>query len=318
MNLTRQKAVRIQKNENGELVFDLENGDMFFPNVHAPYIIKDSLQKNYRDIYNLISTIIDKSFDEETYSNKLLHALKENNLPQDHLTYILNRCFTLYRFWSSNNLLILFLLQNGADPNSSNFSLYSSISETNTIEMFQLLVSFGGKPTFMTLLNFIKKNNVTMVKYLLENYPGINLEIPKGEYSALWQATCQNLNMEMIKLLLDFNDPVNFQCYDETPLRRAIDLKKIDLIKLFLSYGANIHVTLDGVVKLSYLDRALLTGSIEICHLFLIHGIERKLNVHRIISFEKNFILRMFHSFDISMLHYCLNKKNIFIFDFFE
>lgn len=199
---------------------------------------------------------------------------------------------------SGNLEVATFLLDHGADVNYISWSYYnhcyvSPLQEAikyKEIKMTELLLERGAnlnlEPHYATQLlqTAIEKNCIEIVALLLAH--GVNPNDYNLPYSFVPLAYAFSAEYEvrltLIKLLLEHGSNPNASCdyNDETPLRRAMDIKneaeRLEIVKLLLAHRADPNAACSKYSHYTPLCIAICDKDIKIIQEMLAHGANLK------------------------------------------
>lgn len=186
------------------------------PHVKYQYLLENALVKGYHQIVELLLTkdtnILTK--DDENYT--FLHKSAENG----HVDL--------------TKLLIKYLDVNSLSTN--NWSSLHMAVKNNHLEIVQLLLENGADVDVMTwdkitpLIIATKNNNMEILQLLLKYNANVNAE-DRINNSALYYASCENKNIEMVRVLLE-NGAIKKYNYS--------DNKLIEYAEVYIKYNNHI------------------------------------------------------------------------------
>lgn len=104
------------------------------------------------------------------------------------------------------------------------------------------------------LILAVENQNFEMVKFLVEEC-NVNINANPCYKTALSVAANKN-NVEIVKYLLEHKADLN-NINDNIPLAWAVKNKNLDMIKLLLQYGANVHASFYADINATYKDTPL-------------------------------------------------------------
>lgn len=146
-------------------------------------------------------------------------------------------------FYGHKNLASLFL-ENGANTEyKDNLALWTAC-RTNRIDIIEMLLQKISIPVNNCIMHIsIENNNVQIVKMLLEK----KLATKFLEY--LYDA-CKFGFTEIARLILEHSKPNNIDWINHLFIN-ACGTKHIDIVKLFLEYGADIHTRDESALRIA-------------------------------------------------------------------
>ncbi|KAJ5161772.1 Ankyrin-3 [Penicillium capsulatum] len=125
------------------------------------------------------------------FQDCLLEALEHSNL--DVVEELFKRGNAI---WKKNIPLIIWLLQNGADPNDgledemfvSPLATAVSSRENASLEVFELLLKNGAKPNKAAFLEAAKEGHCDMLQILLDRGINVNCRMTRNEHWLAWSS----------------------------------------------------------------------------------------------------------------------------------
>jgi ankyrin repeat protein len=144
---------------------------------------------------------------------------------------------------------VLIGLNKGINPNLKNkfyqTALYKA-AQLGNFEMIKLLLDYGADPNIQSdtgsnaLMSAARRNSPQIVKLLLEKGADVHQQTVGGG-EVLWLTIIDNkdVNYDVVKYLLEYGAEVNtIDSVWRTPLNRAEDLGRDDIVELLKEYGA--------------------------------------------------------------------------------
>ncbi|XP_057321936.1 ankyrin-1-like [Microplitis mediator] len=192
---------------DGSKTFDINNS------LHIAII-----QNNYEKIKNLIENGVD--INDTSYFKKtpLTVAAEENNKP-----------------------VVELLLENGTKPEGA--AILAAI-KNNNLELFKILIDTGVNIPLSALVKLM--DVIYTGEYRKSLFPrGTNVNRVNRDSGALQLPTSRN-NEEFVKLLIKKGVDVNYKYeYRGSPLDIACRHNDLELVKILVEAGANVHISLD-------------------------------------------------------------------------
>ena len=119
--------------------------------------------------------------------------------------------------------------------------LFKNIEDMSEDQIYSVLKEYPNFSSIIPLYYIITKNNLSLLKFILEKSKGENIKIAEksGEFP-LYDACFSNCSPEIVKLLIDYGVDVNNGRNNNTPISAACANENIDVVKLLLEAGAEI------------------------------------------------------------------------------
>jgi ankyrin repeat protein len=141
------------------------------------------------------------------------------------------------------------LLANGADVNAATSSsgdrpLHLAVWSGYT-ELAELLlehkadINAPSKDGETPLFRAIKANRIEMVRFLISKKTDVNIKSTSGQTPLLLAAGTKDINVEIVKALLDSGASVESSVKDDHPLDLAVSYGRADVVELLLQYKAD-------------------------------------------------------------------------------
>jgi ankyrin repeat protein len=225
---------------------------------------------------------------KKRYLSDLIKGDSDKEVPAYNVNQIVKEGKTLLHLAIEQGYveMVKFLVEQGADVNAV-YQGKSTLFLAFKANQLEIIIYLRGKNALDTHLNLsdlfierVKEGNLSVVKFLLDEneiHLNINTKFPATGNTALHEAIATD-GLELAQLLLKKPeiklDTLNNQ--QQSPLKMAVDSKKIAFVKLFLDRGENLKQFSENE-KNSLLYLAIKAGDAALVTQFLNEGANIKL-----------------------------------------